>query len=358
MSRFSGRIWLQDETLSRQLFIKLSLLSCLSCLIWFAYLRLFVFNTSVLSINEMWRVVVSYGLICVIQLIFTFEIASSLVAPFEKIASSMSKIKNKVWKERIYQVNRKDEIGQIINSLSDIQAVVNEINEDEELFYQSVSHGLQTPLMVIQNCCSAYEDGISNGEQAITIIKRESALLEEGIKKLLYVNSFDHILGKNSQFVSIDLAALLNQCVMRFALRMSLEHLRFNFEVPENSIIIGDRDSLETMFNNIIENAIRYVQHCISISCVENEDSYTVQIENDGNPIDRQTMDSLFVRFFKGPKGHFGIGLYIAKKICSFHDGDVWAENMQNGVRFCVCLKKKPSKNSENEGPTSVVPLS
>lgn len=350
MSRFSGRTWLQDKPLRYQFFMKLSLGSCVSCLAWFVYLRLFVYPSVLLSAAEVLQILISYAIICVIQFILTFEVSATIAEPFERIAHGMGKIRNKVWTERIFQVNRKDEVGQIINALSEIQGHVNEINEDEELFYQSVSHGLQTPLMVIQNCCFAYEDGISDGEQAITIIKRESALLEDGIKKLLYVTSFDHVLGKNSQFIRIDLSALLNHCVMRFALRMSLEHIRFQFEVPADSAVVGDRDALETLFSNIIENAIRYVDSYIGIQCIESDDAYTVQIENDGTPIDRQTMDSLFERFFKGPKGHFGIGLYIAKKICSFHGGEVWAENLQKGVRFCVQLKKNlPLNGSERK---------
>ena len=122
----------------------------------------------------------------------------------------MGLIRNKNWKEKIYQVTRKDEVGRIINTLSAIQTNVNEINEDEELFYQSVSHGLKTPIMVIQNCCTAYQDGIY-GDEAIDIIMHESVVLEAGIKKLLYVSSFDHMLGMKNEFVAVDLAKRCEQ---------------------------------------------------------------------------------------------------------------------------------------------------
>lgn len=80
------------------------------------------------------------------------------------------------------QVARRDEIGTIVNTLSQIQRNVVELNEDEEFFYHSVSHGLKTPIMVIQNCCAAYQDGIY-GSEAIDIIMKESLAVEAGIRK-------------------------------------------------------------------------------------------------------------------------------------------------------------------------------
>lgn len=50
-------------------------------------------------------------------------------------------------------------------------------------------------------------------------------------------------------------------------------------------------------------------------------------------------MEMLFDKFYKGPKGSFGLGLYIARKIAIFHGGDIWAENVENGVQFHVALK-------------------
>ena len=71
-------------------------------------------------------------------------------------------------------------MGRIINSLPAIQTNVNEINEDEELFYQSVSHGLKTLNNGNTKLRTAYQDGIY-GDEAI-IIMHESVVLEAGIK--------------------------------------------------------------------------------------------------------------------------------------------------------------------------------
>lgn len=337
MSRFSGRVWMQDKPLAYQLFVKLSIYSALVGAAAILYMAVCVFSAKQLTGEQWAEIVCLFIMVLIANLFISRSITARITEPFEKLAKNMARIKNKNWKEKIYQVNRKDEVGRIINSLSAIQTNVNEINEDEELFYQSVSHGLKTPIMVIQNCCTAYQDGIY-GDEAIDIIMHESVVLEAGIKKLLYVSSFDHMLGKKSEFVAVDIAKLCEQCVKRF--EASTNGAAIELDVPQGIMINGNAEALETLFCNIIENAIRYVKTKIRIFLKEDGANYIIVFENDGKPIEQKTMEMLFDKFYKGPKGSFGLGLYIARKIAIFHGGDIWAENVENGVQFHVALKK------------------
>lgn len=337
MSRFSGRVWLQDKPLAYQLFVKLSVYSALVGAAAILYMAVCVFSAKQLTGEQWAEIVCLFIMVLIANLFISRSITARITEPFEKLAKNMARIKNKNWKEKIYQVNRKDEVGRIINSLSAIQTNVNEINEDEELFYQSVSHGLKTPIMVIQNCCTAYQDGIY-GDEAIDIIMHESVVLEAGIKKLLYVSSFDHMLGKKNEFVAVDIAKLCEQCVKRF--EAGTNGAAIELDVPQGIMINGNAEALETLFCNIIENAIRYVKTKIRIFLKEDGANYIIVFENDGKPIEQKTMEMLFDKFYKGPKGSFGLGLYIARKIAIFHGGDIWAENVENGVQFHVALKK------------------
>ena len=328
---------MQDKPLAYQLFVKLSIYSALVGAAAIAYMAVCVFSAKQLTGEQWAEIVCLFMMVLTVNLFISRSITARITEPFEKLAKNMGRIRNKNWKEKIYQVNRKDEVGRIINTLSAIQTNVNEINEDEELFYQSVSHGIKTHIMVIQNCCTAYQDGIY-GDEAIDIIMHESVVLEAGIKKLLYVSSFDHMLGKKNEFVAVDLAKLCEQCVKRF--EASTNGAVIELDVPQGIMINGNAEALETLFCNILENAIRYVKTKIRIFLKEDGANYIIVFENDGKPIEQKTMEMLFDKFYKGPKGSFGLGLYIARKIAIFHGGDIWAENVENGVQFHVALKK------------------
>lgn len=337
MSRLSTRYWLQNKPLSFQLWLQLSLfggavtLAVFFChaFILFPEIRLYPYRLR--------------GLFYLLLMVLTVNIflaktaARCITEPFERLAGTLAKVRGKNWNEKIVQVDRRDEVGCIINTLSQIQRNVVELNEDEELFYQSVSHGLKTPIMVIQNCCAAYHDGIY-GDEAIDIIMKESVSLESSIKKLLYVSSFDHMLGKRSDFTSVCLWDCIQDCQARFL--GNERGIRILTHVPERSSVTGNAATLQTVFDNIVENGLRYAASYIHIWYKDEGDACQLIFENDGQPIPQATMNVLFEKFYKGADGNFGLGLYIARKIVLFHGGDIWADNWEQGVRFHVLLKK------------------
>ena len=260
-------------------------------------------------------------------------------SPLERLAGNLERIKGKNWSEPVLQVARRDEIGTLVNTLSQIQRNVVELNEDEEFFYQSVSHGLKTPIMVIQNCCAAYQDGIY-GSEAIDIIMKESLAVEAGIRKLLYVSSFDHMLGKQSDFRPVELRGLMEECRRRF--RGNERGIRLEVDVPAGLTVSGNAAALQTVFDNLVENGLRYAASYIRMELTgEEEGGYLLTVENDGAPIPQPTLNVLFQKFYKGADGNFGLGLYIAKKIVQFHKGDIWASNWADGVRFQLLLRRE-----------------
>ena len=317
MNRFATRYWLQDRPLSVQLWACLSLAEGLTL-----------------------AAILLYVLLLLIANLFAAKLAARRITePLERLAGNLERIKGKNWSEPVLQVARRDEIGTLVNTLSQIQRNVVELNEDEEFFYQSVSHGLKTPIMVIQNCCAAYQDGIY-GSEAIDIIMKESLAVEAGIRKLLYVSSFDHMLGKQSDFRPVELRGLMEECRRRF--RGNERGIRLEVDVPAGLTVSGNAAALQTVFDNLVENGLRYAASYIRMELTgEEEGGYLLTVENDGAPIPQPTLNVLFQKFYKGADGNFGLGLYIAKKIVQFHKGDIWASNWADGVRFQLLLRRE-----------------
>lgn len=337
MNRLSVSIWLEDRPLAVQLWIKLSLYLFICTLLVLISVYFFIPGIVIKS-QAVLPLIVLFLIICILNIFVAKLALENVVDPMERLSLNLDRIKNKNWTEPILQVSRKDEIGKLINTLSVVQRNVTDINEEEEFFYQSVSHGLKTPIMVIRNCCAAYNDGIYTDE-AIEIIQKESRSLELAIRKLLYVTSLDHMLGKNSEFVPIDLRELLLECSQRFV--SNERHIHVQNDATTEITICGNRESLQTVFDNILENALRYATSFVVIETLKTEKEVLITISNDGDAISEKTLSMLFEKFYRGVYGHFGLGLFIAKKIVTFHGGDIWAENTRQGVRFSVSLKQK-----------------
>ncbi|MFQ7451979.1 MAG: HAMP domain-containing protein [Flavonifractor plautii] len=181
MNRFATRYWLQDWPLSVQLWACLSLAEGLTLAAILLYVLLLLRPEEP---GQWYGLAALFPLLLIANLFAAKLAARRITEPLERLAGNLERIKGKNWSEPVLQTARRDEIGTIVNTLSQIQRNVVELNEDEEFFYQSVSHGLKTPIMVIQNCCAAYQDGIY-GSEAIDIIMKESLAVEAGIRKSL-----------------------------------------------------------------------------------------------------------------------------------------------------------------------------
>lgn len=161
-----------------------------------------------------------------------------------------------------------------------------------------------------------------------------------GIRKLLYVSSFDHMLGKQSDFRPVELRGLMEECRRRF--RGNERGIRLEVDVPAGLTVSGNEAALQTVFDNLVENGLRYAASYIRMELTgEEEGGYLLTVENDGAPIPQPTLNVLFQKFYKGADGNFGLGLYIAKKIVQFHKGDIWASNWADGVRFQLLLRRE-----------------
>lgn len=94
------------------------------------------------------------------------------------------------------------------------------------------------------------------------------------------------MLGKKNEFVAVDIAKLCEQCVKRF--EASTNGAAIELNVPQGIMINGNAEALETLFCNIIENAIRYVKTKIRIFLKEDGANYIIVFENDGKPIEQK----------------------------------------------------------------------
>lgn len=340
---------LKDKPLSFQLWIAGSILnSIIVCLALAA--SLICFRQMGILQTTLWNgpalVVLLQIVLCVaaVNTVAAKYIAHRLTRPVHMVEEKMKSISCKRWDPQIVAVDRQDEIGNLVNALVNMQSSLMELEEEEEFFLQSVSHGLKTPIMVIKNCCQALRDKIyinDSEEETIAAIEAEAAGLEDAVKKFLIINSFDFLLGKKSDFTEIQINRLLRWAAERHSTGNG--HLNISFSGGEYRVL-GNAELIKTAVNNIVENATRYAKSYISISVSpdpEHPQEYLlISIENDGERIDEDTLDHFFDKYHKGRQGNFGLGLYITKRIMEFHEGDVWAENKKDGVRFLVRMER------------------
>ena len=104
----------------------------------------------------------------------------------------------------------------------------------------------------------------------------------------------------------------------------------------ENAFISADPQKLRQVFQNLIENAIKYTDTGWIKVTVEIKEGYVfIYVSDSGHGISRELLPHLFEEFSRDRSeikvGGFGLGLYIARQIIAAHKGDIWVESEGEG---------------------------
>ncbi|HSN69135.1 MAG TPA: ATP-binding protein, partial [Thermoanaerobaculia bacterium] len=123
---------------------------------------------------------------------------------------------------------------------------------------------------------------------------------------------------------------------------------RFQLRLRETDVDVkGDRDRLEQVLGNLIENAVKYSPEGSDIVVEVEPDGHRVitSIMDRGIGIPNDELAQVFERFHRGRQvsstnyGGLGLGLYISKQIVERHNGVIWVDSRQGeGTTFYFAI--------------------
>lgn len=150
---------------------------------------------------------------------------------------------------------------------------------------------------------------------------------------------------------TIDLAALIEEIVDDMTTRAESKGLSLYTSLPRTMPMKGNTPLLESVFRNLVENAIAYSGGSkLTISVLEaSDDMFTIVVADNGCGIPEEHLSRLFERFYRIDKGRSramggtGLGLAIVKNAVQFHGGDVEVRNRSTGgLEFILSLPRAP----------------
>ena len=150
----------------------------------------------------------------------------------------------------------------------------------------------------------------------------------------------------------INLTELLKESIERVVISYGLSDGAIKFNQTDSDIrISGDANELQTVFKNLLENAVKYSEDEIKILLAVrnlNEKFVVVRVKDSGIGIASTELKRIFKRFYRVPgltmqkkKGN-GLGLFIVRSIVKQHGGKIFAESKGEGegTTFIVQLPK------------------
>ncbi|AOY76141.1 sensor histidine kinase [Clostridium formicaceticum] len=287
------------------------------------------------------RLLLIMSLVFLLSWIPSLLLARYLSNPLVALEKRVKKLTNRDWNETI-QLQRKDEIGKLGESIEQLRTQLVRQDEAQQSFLQHTSHELKTPVMIIRSYVQAIGDGIyPKGDltNSLQVIEEEAERLEKRIYSLLYLTKLDYLATHKPFWETVNMHNLIIDVVERF--RWNQRQLDWSLDLSDIEIK-GDIEQWCVVLENLLDNQIRYAQHQILISLKKSEESTEktalLRIWNDGPNIEEETIDILFNKFRKGSKGEFGLGLAISHRIVSLHGGRIWVKNEEEGVSFYLAF--------------------
>lgn len=270
---------------------------------------------------------IQYGFFVIFAFVMILWVLT-LINPLKKIKNYIDNIKERKKNELV--IDRDDEIGVVFKALIEMKEELDKQESIKEEMIHNISHDLKTPIALIQTYGQSVKDDIypyGDKNSSMDVILENADRLEHKVKSFLYLNRLDYLQGENIELTTFNMKQLIEKIVSQMdALKPELTLESYLADV----CFIGDEEHWRVAIENIIENASRYAKTKISIIL---KDKY-LEIYNDGDHIEDETLAFMFQPYAKGFKGQFGLGLSIVSKIVGMFGYDIKAVNQDVGVSF------------------------
>lgn len=215
---------------------------------------------------------------------------------------------------------------------------IEESQKTQRRFFQNSSHELKTPLMAIQGYAEGIEMDVVDPQNAAGIIMQETERMTSLVEEILSISKIDSRHFK-LDLVKLDIKEVLYDCFRSLDAVQQMNGISIVPEFPDEEIYVKcDEDQMARAFRNIIINGLKYSKKKITVACETNQKYVYIRFKDDGNGINRDDIEHIFDRFYKGSDGGTGIGLSLANEIIHLHKGSVTAYNYLDGAVFEVKL--------------------
>ncbi|MGA2967838.1 MAG: HAMP domain-containing sensor histidine kinase [Candidatus Levyibacteriota bacterium] len=224
--------------------------------------------------------------------------------------------------------------------------------DEQNRFITDASHELNTPITALKTSLEVnLRDKQLNLETAKGVLKSNledvnslQSLSEELMELIMYQKQ-----NGSFKIAKVDLSNVVKAAVGQVKSLAEKKRITIKVNAPK-TLMLGDEKSLRELLVILLDNAIKYTDNKSTISLtVKQEDTEASVIVKDGGiGIKKEDLPHIFDRFYRADRsrtkqtiGGYGLGLSIAKRIVTLHNGSIRVESeVGKGSTFIVTFPK------------------
>lgn len=275
-------------------------------------------------------------------------LARKSLSPIGYISSKAQSITSNNLSERLILRGTKDEMDDLIKTINEMIARLDTSFKRMAEFIADASHELKTPLCAMEG---EAEILLSKGrspeeyQEGLTHFLEQFRNMSRMIDDLILLSKFDARQAE-LKIVPLQLDILLRDIYNLFKVLAEQKNIDLMMETPPEVTMMGDKDRLQQLFANLIDNAIKYTpEGTIEVTLEKKERNVIVRIKDTGIGIPKEAQENIFKRFYRVDKsrsretGGVGLGLSIVQWIVQAHKGSIEVQSSPGeGSTFIVTL--------------------
>ncbi|MBN9395346.1 MAG: sensor histidine kinase N-terminal domain-containing protein [Candidatus Melainabacteria bacterium] len=255
------------------------------------------------------------------------------------------------------------EVHSVVSAINDLLSRLGLERSKQQRFVSNAAHQLRTPLAVLK-AYTTHGLGLEDKEQLKSVVAQIDQGLDRTtrmVNQLLALAKSEHEDGERKL---VDLKFLISDIIAELIGRAVVKNIEITFDCPDDQVMIeGDKNLLEQLVVNLIDNALKYTPQggriLVKLSRPEQQQnadqnspspsklSVELSVSDTGPGIAPEFQKNVFERFFRVPGAQgdgSGLGLSIVQEVARSHKalvscqspGDLAASSSITGTTMIV----------------------
>ncbi len=295
--------------------------------------------------RESFRIMLGFCifLICGIAFIIT----RLQLTHFREFKKAMHELANGKYETRLeFDFKAPSEFHELAESFN---TMAKELNSTELLrkdFINEFSHEFKTPIVSIRGFAKVLQSKTASPEEEteyLQIINAETERLSRLSQNILMLCKIENQTIVSNK-IKYELSEQIRQSIVLLAGEWEKKGINFDLRMDEVDFI-GNKELLEQMFLNLIDNAIKFSpqQADILIDLKKESKDAVFRITDFGEGIEEEIKRRVFDKFYQGDASHAtngnGIGLSIVQRVAQLHGGTILVDSVVGqGTTFTIKL--------------------
>ena len=246
------------------------------------------------------------------------------------------------------------EVKPLVRALNGLLTRLTSALDTQKAFVADAAHELRTPLAALQIQLQLLERAHSEAQRHEALVDLKSGVaratrLVEQLLALARAEPGEAMPAAGVVLARVDLLALVKDCVTAYTALAAAKQIDLGLEAGDAASVTGDAEALRVMFNNLLDNALKYSPPAgrVDVSVRGDHGRALVEITDSGPGIPEIERERVFDRFYRINRPDpdvddvqgSGLGLAIVRRIAARHGATVALQAADAGVGLRVSVR-------------------